>query len=260
MHATSRDHARRIWHQLAARHRWQLFDDQRAEDGLLDQVLAASTANSDQIPTEQALRAAIQRCYSERLYQGMAKREERAATELWLMFLRLAIRDEASEHDAQDIAQEAVTRVLHKLDQVHSPQQFLAWTLKVFRTTQRDLRPKRTHVSLTPATDAMPALEEPDPSDVVAEIEQRILGQALREQLRATLPNNLERLTLLRCVLLDADPRDVARDLGLPLYRTRTAKSRALQRLRASPVFMTWLSSYIADENDQPPSGGSDYA
>lgn len=245
--------AYRIWRELAARNQWQLFDGQ--EDELLAAVLAdPATAEG----AERAIRAALQGRYSRRLYEGIGRREERAAYELWLLFVRLAVRDGVSEQDAGDLAQEALARLLQKLGQVNAPHAFLAWAMMLFRTTQRDLRPGRVEQSL-PTEDAA-APEPADPHDLVAAAEDRLIAQEFRDRLRAAVPNALERLTLLRCVVIGDDPRDVARDLSLPLHRTRVAKSRALQRLRADAAFMAFVRSLDPSREAAPATGGQSHA
>jgi RNA polymerase sigma factor (sigma-70 family) len=244
---TSRDLARAIWRQIAARHQWQLFAE---EEVLLDLVQAVFVGDATPGPSAESLRAALFRVYSERLYRGLRDREERAAYELWLMLLRLAMRDGVTSHEADDLAQEAMARVLAKLNQVQSPERLLAWAMMVFRTVQRDLRAKHPEQSLT-VQDEQPTAEPVDPSDLVAEVEDRLVAQEFRDLLRAALPNDLERLTLLRCIVFGDDPRDVARDLGLPLHRTRVAKSRALQRLRSNDRVMAFIHALTGGHADE---------
>lgn len=252
MDSSQRELARAIWRQLANRNQWQLITDVEL---LLDAVLARRDSAPAPGDSGAFFRSAFQAVYSERLYQGIIDREERSAYELWLMFVRLAVRGGEAEQDASDQAQEAVARVLAKLDQVQSPQRFLSWAMMVFRTTQRDLRPKRDLQSLAPGDDE-PVAEPVDPADRVAEVEDRLVAQEFRELLRAAVPNDLERFTLLRCVVLGDDPRDVARDLGLPLHRTRVAKSRALQRLRGSDACMAFISSLDPSRHEAAPITG----
>jgi len=237
---TRRDQARALWRQLALRNQWQLVAD---EEAFLDQVLSECGEVAEAGDPAIHMRAIIQRIYSAQLYQGMCTRDERAAYELWLMFLRLAVRGGADEATASDLAQESVARVLDKFVSVRSPAAFLSWAMMVFRTAQRDLRPKRPELSLT--TEAGELTHDPaDPSDLTMEVEARLAEQEFRDVLRDAISNDLERLTLIRCVIFDDDPRDVARDLSLPLYRTRVAKSRALQRLRGNDRFMNFIGTF----------------
>ena len=101
-----------------------------------------------------------------------------------------------------------------------------------------------------------PGTEPADVSDMAAEVEQRLVNQQLLDLLRERLPNNLERLVLLRIVALGDHPRDVARDLGLPLHRTRIAKSRALQRLRADPLLLHLLGELVGDARQRAVNTG----
>jgi|GEM_PF-1012637 DNA-directed RNA polymerase specialized sigma24 family protein len=236
---TRRDHARTLWQQLALRNQWQLVVD---EDAFLDDVLAEDAELSIGADLAGRLRIAVQRAYSLLLYRGLTNRDERAAYEMWLMFMRLALRSGVTSTEVDDLAQESVARVLAKLTALHTPQSLLSWAMMLFRTVQRDLRLKRQESSLTTETGDL--IHDPaDPSDLVIEVESRLAEQEFRDKLRDPVPNDLERLTLIRCVIFDDDPRDVARDLGLPLYRTRVAKSRALQRLRTNPAFMSFIYS-----------------
>ncbi len=239
MEATSRDHAQRIWRQLATHNQWHLIGD---EQTLLDQVCAEVQPSS----SDRDLRLAMQRIYSQRLYQGLQEREERAAYETWLFCLRLGMRDRIGEDEANTLAQEATTRILQKLDQVQSASSFIAWVLKVFRTTKRDLRSKLPGPPPPPNPDDPPDAEPSDPTDIPTVVEQRDFEQALAMQLQAILTNQLEYITLSRYIFSGDNPRDVAHDLGLPLYRTRSAKSRAIQRLRQNPSFMAFIATHTS--------------
>ncbi len=248
-----RSTAHTIWRQLVVRNQWQLITD---EEQLLDEVTARHGQTPPLADGTAHIRATLYAIYSERLYRGMLDREERAAHELWLMFIRLATRSGTTEHDAHDHAQEVVTRILAKIDQVTSPRSFLSWAMKLFRTTQRDLRPKPPFPSSLPETDDPMAITV----DPIAHVEEQLFTQELRDLLHAALPNGIERLTLLRWVVRGDFPRDIARDLGLPLHQTRVAKSRALQRLRANTAFMSIMRSLNYPQQLPPRSGGSCYA
>jgi hypothetical protein len=91
--------------------------------------------------------------------------------------------------------------------------------------------------SLHPDEDAF-VPEPADPADMAVGVEHDLIGQELQALLREKLTNNLECLTLLRIIVFGDHPRDVARDLGLPLYRTRLAKHRAIERLRTDEAFV----------------------
>ena len=245
--------ARTIWRQLAARNQWHLIID---EEQLLDEIAARYEQTPPPDDSGTQVRATLYAIYSERLYRGIRDREERAAHELRLMCMRLAIRSGTTEHDAHDHAQEAVARILAKIDQVTTPHSFLSWTMKLFRTTQRDLQPKPPFHAPLPETDD-PIATTVDP---IAHVEEQLLTQELHDLLQAALPNSIERLTLLRWVIRGDFPRDIARDLGLPLHQTRVAKSRALQRLRANTKFMDVMRSLDHPHQPAPMTGGSSYA
>lgn len=233
MHEDSRLLAQRIWRQLAARNQWQLFSD---EELLLGQVLTYLTEIQGAI-SEGAIRNSIQACYSARLYQGLQQHEERAAYELWLMFLRLAMKKGATESDANDLAQECMARVLIKLAQVRLPERFLAWAMKVFATALRDMYKHPIESSLAVAQDAYGG-DPPDLTNMLAEIEEHILEDMFSILLQDALPNKLERLVIIRHILMQDKLHEIADDLHVPQPRIRLAKSRALQRLRNNTSFM----------------------
>jgi RNA polymerase sigma factor (sigma-70 family) len=229
-----------MWQQLIDRHQWQLVV---VDDQLISETVNEYAAITTHREPAQRARTAIQRIYSIRLYLAIRHGEERAAQELWLLFLRLALRSGASEADAADLAQEATTRVLEKCATVHSPSGFLTWAMLLFRTVQRDLG-KKLAVPQSAPSDDQPALAEiPDASDHIAKIESLLIQDELRVYLRAIVTNDLERFTLLRHIVFGDEPRDVAKALGLPLYRTRVAKARALQRLRDNAAFMAFIET-----------------
>jgi len=123
------------WHQLARRNDWQLVADEAA---FLAQAAAELSAIGADPTQGERVRLAIERTYSGLLYQGLAERQERAAYELWLAFLRLSYRRGWTQPEAEEIAQETMARVLAKQPTLRSPQSMLAWSLTVLRTVQRE--------------------------------------------------------------------------------------------------------------------------
>lgn len=246
-----RERAQTLWQQLATRNQWELIapDD---VDAFFDRVFEENKNLHMQGAPEARLRMAMHRVYSVHLHNGIHAREERAAQEVWLCFVRLALRGGTPQAAAYELAQEAVTRVIEKLATVRMPQSFLAWAIQVFRTVQRDLRPKAQEVSLT-NEDGTQAYEAVDMLNLADIVETNVITQELADLLFAVITNPLERITLVRCLLQGVPPRDVADELGLPLHRTRVAKARALQRLREHPATMARLASFL----DSPLSGSA---
>lgn len=243
MEGLSREAIRVAWQKQAIRCDWQLVTD---ENHFIEQVQieARTLVNAGASATQ--LHLIIQRTYSKLLYAGIVARQDRAAQEIWLLCLRFALRDGIELPQAQEMAQETVKRVIEKLHSLRSPQSLIPWTLMILRTVRGNLKQQ------TIAEEPFPSNIEGDQgaeavasSDVVAEVEEKVLGTQLVHLLHAKLPNELERLTLLRYILFNDQPRDVAHDLGLPLYRTRVAKCRALQRLRGDSEFMAFIQTLV---------------
>jgi DNA-directed RNA polymerase specialized sigma24 family protein len=247
---------RLAWWQLSRRNDWLLADD---EDAFLERAAAELALLGGDAPVAGRIRMALLRVYGALLYDGVRVRQDRAAHELWLACYRLALRDGWPQPEAELLAQETIARVLEKLHTLRSPQSIISWTLRIYRTV-REALVARGRAEEPAQDDQDAALELADPVDLAAEIEQRQIDQQINELLRIKLPNPLERQVLLRVVLLGDHPRDVARDLGLPLHRTRLAKSRALQRLRGDEQFVRRLSQLggaIAQALGSP--GADDY-
>lgn len=255
MSMSERDQLRAIWQQMARKNTWLLVTN---EEAFLDDVTTELRHLEGNKPASVLMAIAVRRTYSVLLYRGIQARSERAASELWLALVRLSLKGGVQRSVAEDLAQETIARVLEKLAQLRSPQGFLAWAITILGTVERDYRKQglsqqSSSVELDPGLDE---LEIADKQELVAEVEQALVSETIVSRLRAALPNDLERIVLLRIILFDDKPRDVARDLGLPLYRTRQAKFRALERLRADVAFKTLLRS-LAEEADvqYPPTG-----
>jgi RNA polymerase sigma factor (sigma-70 family) len=229
MSEPTRDEIRMVWRQLARRNDWALVND---EATFLDQVAAESLALTNARSPSERMRLAVWRAYSVLLYDGLRNRDDRAAQELWIAFLRTAMRDRWPQPEAEELAQETIARLIERLPRVQSPQGLLSYAFLLFRTLRRDMtQRKQSEQSLDPGQDE-PARDVADTTDIVAVIEQQVVGEQLLALLHDKIPNDLERTTLLRIVIFGDNPRDVAHALGLPLHRTRVAKSRALKRLR----------------------------
>jgi DNA-directed RNA polymerase specialized sigma24 family protein len=244
---------RATWQQMSRRNDWILVGDQEA---FLYSVANELSALPEDEPLARRMQVALLRAYGALLYSGLHAQQERAAYELWLACYRLALRDGWAPADAEVLAQESMTRVLEKLHTLRAPESIIAWSLKIYKTVRTSLR-KQGH-----ADEPIQAGEEmianiAVTADMAAEVEQQLLTRQLLDLMRAKVPNELERLVLLRVVIQGDHPRDVARDLNLPLHRTRLAKSRALQRLRDDAQFLQILSELAGDNAQQVLSAGA---
>lgn len=245
MSELNRDDLRVIWRQLAQRNDWSLVENEAV---FLDQAATEFEQLNRATMVGERMRFAIWRAYSVLLYRGLLSRQERAAQELWLAFVRTALRDRWSQPEAEELAQEVVFRVLDKLQNVKSPQGFLGWAFRIFRTARRDHR-AQMNAEYQQNTENDRTDEPVDPTDLATEVEQLLIDQQLQALLRAKLPNDVERATLLAIVVFGDHPRDVAQRLGLPPHRTRLAKSRALKRLRQDEGFLQTLRTLAGDPN-----------
>lgn len=240
----SLDDLRATWRRLALRNDWALVAN---ENEFLDRVATEFNAVAEGKTTRERIEMAIWRAYGTLLYRGLWHREERAAQELWLAFVRMALRGGQPRPEAEELAQETIARVLDNLPDLRTPQSILSWAMMVFRTVQRGRRKQMPNEQSLQTDDDKPEHNPPDESDLTLEVEQKLTNRELLAQLRARLSNNLERLVLLRIVVFGDKPRDVARDLGLPQHQPRIAKCRALARLREDPDFIAFLRELVGE-------------
>lgn len=245
---------RTAWEGMSRRNDWLLVADQQA---FLRTAAEQFAVLSDGNPMPGNVQLALLRAYGVLLYQGLRAHQERAAYELWLACYRLALRDGWAPTDAELVAQESVARVLEKLDALRAPESMLAWSLSIYRTVRMSLRKQAQAERDIQASDEA-ADQVAAAMNLAVDVEQQLLTTQLLDVLREKLPNQLERLVLIRVVMGGEQPRDVARDLGLPLHRTRLAKSRALQRLRGDPEFLKLLGESTDDIAEQERHPGVD--
>jgi DNA-directed RNA polymerase specialized sigma24 family protein len=239
----ARHELRIAWRQLSQRNDWSLATDEAA---FLRHAASELEALAADAPSGGRIRLALLRAYGVLLYNGLRTREDRAVYELWLACYRLALHDGWRRQEAELLAQETILRVLEKLHTLRSPQSIISWSLRIYRTARTAFTAReQTDEPFQGGEDAIAELA--DPIDMAAEVEQRLLDQQFIDLLRMKLPNPLERRVLLQVVMFGDHPRDVARDLGLPLHRTRLAKSRALQRLRDDAEFLRRLDELTGD-------------
>lgn len=246
------ENLRVVWQQLSQRNDWALVEDQQTF--LESAVVALSVLGGDEL-AEKRYHVALIRTYGVLLYRGLRSHQERAAYELWLACYRVALRDGWKPADAEEVAQESIARVIEKIHTLRAPESIISWCLRICRTVQRSFR-QQGHADAPSPGDTEQNTELADHRDMVTEVEQRLLTQQLHELLRANIPNELERLVLLRVVILGDQPRDVAHALNVPLHRTRLAKSRALQRLRGNQPFLDLLNQLLGDIDHEKSIGG----
>lgn len=245
--AGRRESLRTVWQRLSTAYEWklltasqieQLFD--RAENIILE--LDFPTGNMRKLAEE-----GIRRAYSEQLYRALLDRKQQAAAELWQIFRRLGLRYFSNEQTAEEIAQEGVLRVLRNLYMLQNPQSLFSWAFRIFYSLRKErlVQQKNEDSNTSHAHEAQEErsleVEYADPIDLIERIDQLQIDNQLLDALDKTLTNKLERYVILRIVALGDAPREVARDLNLPLHRTRLAKSRALKRLRENTAFMHLL-------------------
>ena len=142
------------------------------------------------------------------------------------------------EDTAADVAQETMRRVLEHLGDLHAPEALVRWALAIQRSIVRDRSRRMGAVSLESGLASGTISEPVDPHDDVTTVQWRVVAGQLAGMIERTLTHPMERLAVMRIVLGDEKPREVARDLDMPLHQIRVHKSRALQRLRADAAFM----------------------
>ncbi len=244
-----RNALRTAWQRLAQRYDWQLAQDEAA---FLESAATELQSLVSDASLSRRCQIAVWRAYSALLYRGLWHGQERAAQELWLAFARLALGKGVARPNAEELAQETVTRALEKLPVLQQPQSLLSWALTIFRTVRRESQVVAENEIALPHDPDDRVWEIEDPANLAADVEERLVSRELQALLWAKLPNDLERLVLLRIVVLDDKPRDVARDLGLPLHRARIAKHRALARLKEDSEVFEALRDLVGDPRLTP--------
>ncbi len=251
----SHEQVRPIWEQLKRRNDWEIVTDEAAFFAEVDAECGDITNGTSE---EGQIRLAIKRAYSRYIYRGLFRREERAAQEIWLFIVRLSLRDGKDRATAEDLAQEAIARILEKLPDLRAPESLLSWADMIFRTVRRDSRRKTDREQRQPIDDEGQEQEPADPVDQFAEAEQSILATEFERLLQRKVANELERTVLRRHILYGDNPRDIAHELGLPLSRTRVAKNRALKRLRNDEEFKQFVLSLRPDGSFLEANTGAD--
>ncbi len=234
MPTTERADVQAAWLAMSRRYRWSLVSDEAALiERAWSECQQLSRAGKPAAP-----RLGVWRVYGALMYERLRQRDDQAAQELWQLFAFMAMRQGKQREEAQDLAQEAVLRVLTKLSSLKSPASFLTWALRVLGTVRRELEAAEANESKHDSADEH---EQADEHDYAQQVEQQIALDDMIAQLRARLPGEFERSVLIRTFIDGDKPRDIAADLGIPMARVRVVKSRVLQRLRDNPAFMAWL-------------------
>lgn len=241
------DGLRHLWRQIASKKDWQLVDD---EPSFLAGAHLIAVSLGCVASQAACLAKALSQAYSERVFYGISNSRERAAQEIWNACKYLTFRNGLSPDEAEDIAQEVMIRILQRLGTIHSPHGFLSWVWAVRKTVQRNYLARQGRTEPISEHDAIatPSFDE----DVVASL----LDQRLIDAIETVLDNPLERAVIIDWLINSDQPRDTARRFGLPLYRARVAKNRALQRLQADPEIQKLLGGL--NQEPEPPQEGSD--
>ena len=83
---------------------------------------------------------------------------------------------------AEELAQEAMVRVLGGLSDLRSPQSVVYWAFRIFSTVAGErAEAERAEAAAVPQSDGPPP-EAPDPSDVASEVEQAAADGAPRSR------------------------------------------------------------------------------
>lgn len=133
--------------------------------------------------------------------------------------------------DADDLAQETLTRALRSIAQVRGPADealLCGWVDRIatnlIRNHRRDAARRPTSAPLEPTDDA-------DPADDRFDVDQ-VACRASLESLLSVLPDD-QRHVFVACVLEERTTAEVATDLGVSADLVRWRLRRARERLRA---------------------------
>lgn len=229
-----------MWKDLAFRNDWRLIEN--PYPFVCELVTSLRSSHAGTI-TPEKIKIALARSYSKALFRKFTDREERAVIEVYSFCMRVAMRlYPRDREDAEDIVQETLERVWGRLHHLRHAESFTPWIAMILRTVHRSRYSSfRMGISLTSDIDVI------DPSTDVENVDQEIINEQLAKLIQSMLTNHLERTILLHIMINGDKPRDIARDLQVPLNVVRVAKYRALQRLRDNEVFMDLLANLHDD-------------
>jgi DNA-directed RNA polymerase specialized sigma24 family protein len=242
------------WRRLSQRYGWSLVEDEAAFVARAYAECQGLVVNGS---AQDWAKVGVWRAYGACLYDGLQASNERAAGELWQLFARLAMHRGYTRALAEELAQDGVVRVLFKLPSLHSPAAMLTWAIRLFSSVLREQAPA---VISEPLSDAIAerSLSLMATTDVAVDVEQQLITSELVARLRAQLTNDLEFQSVVRTIVYGDKPRDIARDLDVPAYRIRVAKSRALDHLRQDASLLAWLRELSGDSALALGSSGAD--
>jgi RNA polymerase sigma-70 factor, ECF subfamily len=148
-----------------------------------------------------------------------------ALTAEFLTRLRTFVRGRVrSEHDADDIVQDVLTKFVQHDDTINS-QSLYAWLFTVARRTIIDRARTARPVAASDATDSI-AIDLADDPAVSTE-----LARCMEPMLESLSGD--DRILLQRIDMLGESQADVARELGMSMSGLKSRVQRARQRLRA---------------------------
>lgn len=136
-------------------------------------------------------------------------------------FVRSRVR---SEHDAEDIVQDVLTKFVQHDDSIDA-QSIYAWLFTVARRTIIDRARLSEPLQTSDSADAV-AIELADDPSVASE-----LARCMEPMLEAL--SSEDRIILQRIDMLGESQADVARELGMSMSGLKSRVQRARQRLRA---------------------------
>jgi RNA polymerase sigma-70 factor, ECF subfamily len=142
--------------------------------------------------------------------------------------------------DAEDVAQDAFLRALHRLDTLDDPARFGPWVRTIAVRACADAVRRRSAVTFGDVPDMVDTTHPTHDDVVVAREDARQLASGL-----ATLQPRDSHALWLRDAL-DIPVGDIARDLGMTEASTRVMLARARQRLRAAMgAVAAWIAALV---------------
>lgn len=227
---------------LAELYEWRLAAD---HDAFLREAAAQFLEVADSGDEARRAELAVKRAYGARLVAGVRARDNQAAAEIWRAMWHAARRNGWDADAADEIAQDAVTIIIAKIDggELRSPHALLTWQFWILRDVLKRKRSRREQGDgISADADAVTQLS--DASDLAADVEIRMVAGPLFALLDRMIPEP-GRTILLRTVVLDERPREIAQALGMTEPRVRVQKCRALKRLRESDEAIQLLRALV---------------
>ncbi|MCB9679480.1 MAG: sigma-70 family RNA polymerase sigma factor [Alphaproteobacteria bacterium] len=145
------------------------------------------------------------------------------AARWWPTMRRWALLETGDLATAEDVAQDAMIKLVHSLSSVDVSRPFEAWVRAIVRNTARDRWRRLRRV--------LPFLPPPPPPDLDREIDLDRAGRRAREAFASLSPRQREILDL--CELQGIAPKDAAEQLGIAPGTARALLHQARAALRA---------------------------